>query len=141
MFALFVKEELELWPEQSTRTRSWLTIPEAVESCRHAWMKEALEDGFCRWSHSLGCNPDKTTVCMGMFLCEIPKYPFLELPGVKKPNSKLPSLDRTPRSSHQSVNESDGEIMSRALETFEKMMRKKVPRERKSKCLKSLFSH
>ncbi|KAK6228609.1 hypothetical protein QUC31_005978 [Theobroma cacao] len=49
MFALFVKEELDSWPEQSTRTRSWLTIPEAVQSCRHAWMKEALEDGFCVW--------------------------------------------------------------------------------------------
>ncbi|XVF00224.1 hypothetical protein REPUB_Repub03eG0266600 [Reevesia pubescens] len=49
MFALFVKEELDLWPEQGTRTRSWLTIPEAVQSCRHAWMKEALEDGFYKW--------------------------------------------------------------------------------------------
>ncbi|XP_022764719.1 nudix hydrolase 16, mitochondrial-like [Durio zibethinus] len=48
-FALLVKEELDSWPEQSTRTRSWLTIPEAVQSCRHAWMKEALEDGFCKW--------------------------------------------------------------------------------------------
>lgn len=33
MFALFVKEELELWPEQSIRIRSWLTIPVAIESC------------------------------------------------------------------------------------------------------------
>ncbi|KAJ4720402.1 Nudix hydrolase 16, mitochondrial-like protein [Melia azedarach] len=49
MFALFVNEELESWPEQSTRQRSWLTIPDAVESCRHPWMREALEDGFCKW--------------------------------------------------------------------------------------------
>ncbi|XWS74569.1 hypothetical protein CRYUN_Cryun01aG0009500 [Craigia yunnanensis] len=49
MFALLVKEELDSWPEQSTRTRSWITTPEAVQSCRHAWMKEALEDGFCKW--------------------------------------------------------------------------------------------
>ena len=26
MFALFVKEELESWPEQSTRKRSWLVV-------------------------------------------------------------------------------------------------------------------
>ncbi|KAJ6934494.1 hypothetical protein NC651_009492 [Populus alba x Populus x berolinensis] len=48
MYALFVKEELESWPEQSTRTRSWLTIPEAVDSCRHKWMEEALKD-FSSW--------------------------------------------------------------------------------------------
>lgn len=49
MFALFVNEELDSWPEQSTRRRSWLTIPEAVNSCRHAWMREALENGFSKW--------------------------------------------------------------------------------------------
>ncbi|KAK9282707.1 hypothetical protein L1049_010927 [Liquidambar formosana] len=49
MFALFVKEELESWPEQSTRRRSWVTISEAVENCRHPWMKEALVDGFSKW--------------------------------------------------------------------------------------------
>lgn len=48
MFALFVKEELDSWPEQSTRRRSWLTLPEAAESCRHPWMREALVDGFCK---------------------------------------------------------------------------------------------
>lgn len=50
MFALFVKEELESWPEQSRRVRSWVTIAEAVECCRHAWMREALENGFSKWS-------------------------------------------------------------------------------------------
>ncbi|MBA0629347.1 hypothetical protein Godav_023925, partial [Gossypium davidsonii] len=49
MFALFVKEELNSWPEQSTRTRNWLTIPKALQSCRHEWMKDALENGFCKW--------------------------------------------------------------------------------------------
>ncbi|KAH7522883.1 hypothetical protein JRO89_XSUnG0090100 [Xanthoceras sorbifolium] len=49
MYALLVKEELDSWPEQSTRQRSWLTIPEAVESCRHPWMREALEEGFLKW--------------------------------------------------------------------------------------------
>ncbi|XP_044462103.1 nudix hydrolase 16, mitochondrial-like [Mangifera indica] len=49
MFALLVTEELKSWPEQSTRMRSWLSIPVAVESCRHPWMREALEDGFCKW--------------------------------------------------------------------------------------------
>ncbi|KAF6155426.1 hypothetical protein GIB67_019952 [Kingdonia uniflora] len=46
MFALHVKEELVSWPEQSTRKRKWLTIPEAAEQCRHPWMREALEGSF-----------------------------------------------------------------------------------------------
>ncbi|KAF9592238.1 hypothetical protein IFM89_012814 [Coptis chinensis] len=49
MFPLFVKEELNSWPEQNTRQRRWLTIPEAAENCRHAWMREVLEEGFCKW--------------------------------------------------------------------------------------------
>uniref|UniRef100_A0A2N9HZY3 Nudix hydrolase domain-containing protein n=1 Tax=Fagus sylvatica TaxID=28930 RepID=A0A2N9HZY3_FAGSY len=49
MFALFVKEELQSWPEQSTRNRTWLTIPEAEDRCRHAWMRDALENGFSKW--------------------------------------------------------------------------------------------
>ncbi|XP_021683178.2 nudix hydrolase 16, mitochondrial isoform X2 [Hevea brasiliensis] len=48
MFALFVKEELESWPEQITRTRSWLIISEAVENCRHKWMEDALKQ-FSVW--------------------------------------------------------------------------------------------
>ncbi|KAG2372511.1 nudix hydrolase 16, mitochondrial-like isoform X2 [Vigna umbellata] len=53
MFALFVKEELESWPEQSTRKRSWLAVSEALGSCRHAWMRDALEC-FCKWHEE--CN-------------------------------------------------------------------------------------
>ncbi|KDP29264.1 hypothetical protein JCGZ_16653 [Jatropha curcas] len=49
MFALLVKEELQSWPEQNTRRRSWLTIPEARECCRYKWMEEALEEGFIKW--------------------------------------------------------------------------------------------
>lgn len=49
MFALHVKEELPCWPEQSTRRRSWLTIPEALNCCRHAWMRKAIEEGFMKW--------------------------------------------------------------------------------------------
>ncbi|KAL3623726.1 hypothetical protein CASFOL_032542 [Castilleja foliolosa] len=49
MYALQVKEELEAWPEKSHRKRSWLTIPEAIERCRHAWMREGLEKGFSDW--------------------------------------------------------------------------------------------
>ncbi|XP_068499070.1 nudix hydrolase 16, mitochondrial isoform X2 [Phaseolus vulgaris] len=53
MFALFVKEELESWPEQSTRKRSWLAVSEALGSCRHAWMRDALQC-FCKWHEE--CN-------------------------------------------------------------------------------------
>ncbi|XP_052208035.1 nudix hydrolase 16, mitochondrial-like [Diospyros lotus] len=49
MFALLVKEELEFWPEQNTRSRTWLTIPQAAENCRHAWMRDALLEGFTKW--------------------------------------------------------------------------------------------
>ncbi|KAL7259224.1 hypothetical protein ACSBR1_005173 [Camellia fascicularis] len=48
MFALLVKEELESWPEQSTRSRKWLTISEAAKNCRHAWMRNALLQ-FSKW--------------------------------------------------------------------------------------------
>ncbi|GAA0163869.1 hypothetical protein Leryth_009127 [Lithospermum erythrorhizon] len=49
MYALFVKEELDCWPEQSLRQRSWLTIAEAIDRCRHSWMREALEEAFSKW--------------------------------------------------------------------------------------------
>lgn len=49
MFPLLVKEELEFWPEQNNRRRSWHSIPEATELCRHQWMKAALDEGFSRW--------------------------------------------------------------------------------------------
>lgn len=48
MFPLLVREELCSWPEKSTRQRSWVTISEAAEQCRHPWMEEALE-GFSKW--------------------------------------------------------------------------------------------
>lgn len=48
MFALLVTEELESWPEQNTRQRSWLTVPKAKECCQYPWMQESLE-GFSKW--------------------------------------------------------------------------------------------
>lgn len=59
MFALLVKEELPHWPEQSTRERSWLTIPEAAKSCRHEWMKNALEESFSKWHADCMSNTPK----------------------------------------------------------------------------------
>ncbi|WVZ60998.1 hypothetical protein U9M48_010939 [Paspalum notatum var. saurae] len=49
VFALHVKEELTSWPEQSTRQRTWLTVPEAASRCRYQWMQEALLTGFSDW--------------------------------------------------------------------------------------------
>lgn len=49
MFALLVTEELQFWPEQSTRQRHWLTVPKAKECCQHLWMREALKEGFSKW--------------------------------------------------------------------------------------------
>ncbi|ONM29392.1 nudix hydrolase 16, mitochondrial [Zea mays] len=49
IFALHVKEERASWPEQSTRQRSWLTVPEAAERSCYLWMQEALVTGFSSW--------------------------------------------------------------------------------------------
>ncbi|GER37279.1 Nudix hydrolase [Striga asiatica] len=51
MFAMAVEEELESWPEQSTRSRKWLSVTEAADSCRYPWMREALIEGFSMWHH------------------------------------------------------------------------------------------
>ncbi|XP_022872075.1 nudix hydrolase 16, mitochondrial-like [Olea europaea var. sylvestris] len=58
MYALLVKEELESWPEKSLRQRSWLKIPEAIQFCKHSWMREALEEGFSKWY--IKHNPNST---------------------------------------------------------------------------------
>uniref|UniRef100_A0A7C8ZIR1 Nudix hydrolase domain-containing protein n=1 Tax=Opuntia streptacantha TaxID=393608 RepID=A0A7C8ZIR1_OPUST len=58
MFALFVKEELQSWPEKATRQRRWLTIPEALYNCRHPWMHLALEEGFIKWLANWSPNAD-----------------------------------------------------------------------------------
>ncbi|KAM0842432.1 hypothetical protein ACQ4PT_058380 [Festuca glaucescens] len=49
VFALHVKEELVSWPEQSTRQRSWLNVPEAAARSRYPWVQEALVTGFSVW--------------------------------------------------------------------------------------------
>lgn len=59
VFAMHVREELELWPEQSTRHRTWVTIPEAAEQCRHPWMRDALLDGFLKWHASTMATPEE----------------------------------------------------------------------------------
>ncbi|XP_039033974.1 nudix hydrolase 18, mitochondrial-like isoform X1 [Hibiscus syriacus] len=43
MFPLLVKEELDLWPEQNLRQRTWMNVKEARDVCQHWWMKEALD--------------------------------------------------------------------------------------------------
>ncbi|KAM0983393.1 hypothetical protein ACFX13_011117 [Malus domestica] len=43
MFPLFVKEQLDLWPEKNVRQRIWMTAAKAREACQHWWMKEALD--------------------------------------------------------------------------------------------------
>ncbi|CAO2820310.1 unnamed protein product [Amaranthus hypochondriacus] len=65
MFALLVKEELQSWPEQNTRNRFWLTLPEAAQSCRHAWMRIALTDGFRKWHGDKFSEARKETVQIG----------------------------------------------------------------------------
>ncbi|KAK2386384.1 Nudix hydrolase 18, mitochondrial [Trifolium repens] len=43
MFPLLVQEQLEFWPEQNLRQRTWMSIKEARDVCQHWWMKEALD--------------------------------------------------------------------------------------------------
>ncbi|XP_039065414.1 nudix hydrolase 18, mitochondrial-like isoform X1 [Hibiscus syriacus] len=43
MFPLLVKEELDFWPEQNLRQRTWMNVEEARDVCQHWWMKEALD--------------------------------------------------------------------------------------------------
>ncbi|KAG4999278.1 hypothetical protein AAZX31_08G044700 [Glycine max] len=43
MFPMFVKEQLDIWPEKNLRRRIWMTVAEAREVCQHWWMKEALD--------------------------------------------------------------------------------------------------
>ncbi|KAK8516749.1 hypothetical protein V6N12_049467 [Hibiscus sabdariffa] len=43
MFPLLVKEELDFWPEQNVRRRTWMNVKEARDVCQHWWMKEALD--------------------------------------------------------------------------------------------------
>ncbi|XP_058736153.1 nudix hydrolase 18, mitochondrial-like [Vicia villosa] len=43
MFPLFVKEQLDYWPEKNLRRRVWMTVGQAREVCQHWWMKEALD--------------------------------------------------------------------------------------------------
>ncbi|KAI3844236.1 hypothetical protein MKX03_032307 [Papaver bracteatum] len=62
MFALLVKEQLNSWPEQSTRVRTWLTIPEAAKNCRHPWMREVLEEAFTKWHAGNVLNSSEDTL-------------------------------------------------------------------------------
>ncbi|KAL8127549.1 nudix hydrolase 18, mitochondrial-like isoform X1 [Apium graveolens] len=43
MFPLYVKEQMELWPEKHIRQRVWMSVAEAKEACQHWWMREALD--------------------------------------------------------------------------------------------------
>lgn len=52
MFALHVNEVLESWPEQSTRSRRWLTIPDAALKCADNWFKDALDKFSEYYEHS-----------------------------------------------------------------------------------------
>lgn len=38
-----VTEELAVWPEREGRRREWFTVQEALQHCRHDWMREAIQ--------------------------------------------------------------------------------------------------
>jgi diphosphoinositol-polyphosphate diphosphatase len=37
-----VTEEMTEWPEQKKRTRRWMPAADAIEICKHDWMRDAL---------------------------------------------------------------------------------------------------
>ena len=45
VYVMHVTEEMEVWPEQTTRHRSWCHPREAIAKCKHEWMRDALR----RW--------------------------------------------------------------------------------------------
>ena len=50
VFVMNVTEEMEAWPEQSTRQRRWCTPTHAVASCKHEWMRDAIK----KWGEGEG---------------------------------------------------------------------------------------
>ncbi|KAL8535905.1 hypothetical protein ACS0TY_011524 [Phlomoides rotata] len=43
MFPLLVTQQLDIWPEKTSRNRQWMSVSEAREACQQWWMKEALD--------------------------------------------------------------------------------------------------
>lgn len=42
VFVMDVTEEMTEWPEQKKRTRRWMPAADAIEICKHDWMRDAL---------------------------------------------------------------------------------------------------
>ena len=42
VFVMQVTEEMSEWPESAVRTRTWLPAVDAIEQCKHDWMRDAL---------------------------------------------------------------------------------------------------
>ncbi|KAK8930478.1 hypothetical protein KSP39_PZI016875 [Platanthera zijinensis] len=53
VFPMTVTEELLHWPEMAVRHRRWVSVGEAMEGCKHPWMREALERLVSRVSCSI----------------------------------------------------------------------------------------
>ena len=52
VFVMQVTQEMEVWPEHTTRRRTWCQPREAVACCKHEWMRDALR----RWGSK--CHPE-----------------------------------------------------------------------------------
>jgi len=63
MFPLLVQQQLDLWPEKSSRQREWMTVAEAREACQNWWMKEALEKLVCRQMQPQPKGEEEDTTC------------------------------------------------------------------------------
>jgi len=56
MYAMYVTEELNSWPEQNVRQRQWLAISDADLQCRYEWMREALKVCVSKYKDQLSSN-------------------------------------------------------------------------------------
>ncbi|CAK9137921.1 unnamed protein product [Ilex paraguariensis] len=70
MFAFFVTDELDVWPEKNVRQRLWMTVKEAREACVHLWMKEALDVLVDRLMHLQRKDEEIRTPCLLEYLTE-----------------------------------------------------------------------
>mmetsp|Transcript_5612 Transcript_5612/g.14232 ORF Transcript_5612/g.14232 Transcript_5612/m.14232 type:complete len:185 (+) Transcript_5612:665-1219(+) len=53
VFVMQVTEEMDVWPEQAERSRTWCHPSYAIANCRHEWMQDALRQWGRRFQPEL----------------------------------------------------------------------------------------
>jgi diphosphoinositol-polyphosphate diphosphatase len=58
VFVMQVTEEMDVWPEQDTRSRTWCHPSLAIAHCRHEWMQDALRQWATRFQPEVELEDD-----------------------------------------------------------------------------------